>query len=42
MNYRHDSDIVESYGFKVIKKDIKVPRNDYTLVKSPNGFNVNW
>ena len=44
MNYRHDSDILESYGFQVKKKsdhpDSKL--HDYTLKKLPNGNSINW
>ena len=42
MNYRKDSDIVESYGFRVVKKGTKLPLNEYTFKKAPNGFNYNF
>ena len=42
MNYRHDSDIVESYGFRIRNRNVPLSKKDYTLRKLPNGLNVNW
>ena len=42
MNYRIDSDILDSYGFKLWKKGSKPRKSEYTSLKSPNGFNINW
>ena len=37
MNYRRDSDIVESYGFEVRKRSEKISIENFTLKKLPNG-----
>ena len=37
MNYRRDSDIVESYGFEVRKRSEKIPLKNFILKKLPNG-----
>ena len=42
MNYRHDSDIVELYGFRIRNRNVPLSKKDYTLRKLPNGLNVNW
>ena len=42
MNYRHDSDILESYGFQAKKRSDESKFRDYTLKKLPNGNSINW
>ena len=42
MNYRHDSDIIKSYGFRIRNRNVPLSKKDFTLRKLPNGLNVNW